>query len=96
MDVWQANDKGFCDVQQTRIQPDFNRRGVFRSNDRGEYWFKGVKPKFYPIPALGPTLGPALGPAGQLLAALAATRSGLRICPTASRPPAIDADDAYL
>ena len=64
-DVWQANDKGFYDVQQTRIQPDFNRRGVFRSNDRGEYWFKGVKPKFYPIPALGP----ALGPAGQLLAA---------------------------
>ena len=54
VDVWQANDEGFYDVQQKGIQPDFNLRGVFRTNAAGEYWFKGVKPKFYPIPDDGP------------------------------------------
>ncbi len=54
IDVWQANDEGFYDVQQKGIQPDFNLRGVFRTNGAGEYWFRGVKPKFYPIPADGP------------------------------------------
>lgn len=62
IDVWQANDEGFYDVQQKGIQPDFNLRGVFRTNAAGEYWFKGVKPRFYPIPADGPV--------GQLMDAL--------------------------
>ena len=62
IDVWQANDEGFYDVQQKGIQPDFNLRGVFRTGADGQYWFRGVKPKFYPIPADGPV--------GQLLAAL--------------------------
>jgi catechol 1,2-dioxygenase len=62
IDVWQANDEGFYDVQQKGIQPDFNLRGVFRSNAAGEYWFRGVKPKFYPIPEDGPV--------GRLLNAL--------------------------
>lgn len=54
IDVWQANDEGFYDVQQKGIQPDFNLRGVFRTGEDGGYWFKGVKPKCYPIPADGP------------------------------------------
>jgi len=54
VDVWQANDEGFYDVQQKGIQPDFNLRGVFRTNEKGEYWIKGVKPKYYPIPDDGP------------------------------------------
>lgn len=62
IDVWQANDEGFYDVQQKGIQPDFNLRGVFRTGADGRYWFKGVKPKFYPIPDDGPV--------GQLLRAL--------------------------
>jgi hydroxyquinol 1,2-dioxygenase len=62
VDVWQANDEGFYDVQQKGIQPDFNLRGVFRTNDKGEYWFKGVKPTYYPIPDDGPV--------GQLIGAL--------------------------
>ena len=64
IDVWQANDEGFYDVQQKGIQPDFNLRGVFRTNDRGEYWFKGVKPKFYPIPDDG-TVGNLLKGLGR-------------------------------
>ena len=62
IDVWQANDEGFYDVQQKGIQPDFNLRGVFRTGPDGSYWFRGVKPKFYPIPDDGPV--------GQLLKAL--------------------------
>ena len=54
LDVWQANDEGFYDVQQKGIQPDFNLRGVFRTGADGRYWFRAVKPKFYPIPDDGP------------------------------------------
>jgi hydroxyquinol 1,2-dioxygenase len=62
IDVWQANDEGFYDVQQKGIQPDFNLRGVFRTGPDGRYWFRGVKPRFYPIPDDGPV--------GALLTAL--------------------------
>lgn len=62
IDVWQANDEGFYDVQQKGIQPDFNLRGVFRTGADGRYWFRGVKPKNYPIPDDGPV--------GKLLRAL--------------------------
>lgn len=54
LDIWQANDEGFYDVQQKGIQPDFNLRGVFRTGDEGRYWFRAVKPKHYSIPADGP------------------------------------------
>jgi protocatechuate 3,4-dioxygenase beta subunit len=59
LDVWQANDEGFYDVQQKGIQPDFNLRGLFRTGPDGTYWFRAVKPKYYPIPHDGPV--------GQLL-----------------------------
>ncbi|MDJ0859002.1 MAG: intradiol ring-cleavage dioxygenase [Dinoroseobacter sp.] len=54
IDVWQANDEGFYDVQQKGIQPDFNLRGVFRTGEDGRYWFKAVRPKHYSIPDDGP------------------------------------------
>jgi hydroxyquinol 1,2-dioxygenase len=59
IDVWQANDEGFYDVQQKGLQPDFNLRGVFHTGTDGRYWFRAVKPRFYPIPDDGPV--------GQLL-----------------------------
>ncbi|QDY99841.1 intradiol ring-cleavage dioxygenase [Nitratireductor mangrovi] len=64
IDVWQANDEGFYDVQQKGIQPDFNLRGVFRTGPDGRYWFRAVKPKFYPIPDDGP-VGKLLGSLGR-------------------------------
>ena len=64
IDVWQANDEGFYDVQQKGIQPDFNLRGVFRTGPDGRYWFRAVKPKFYPIPDDGP-VGKMLGALGR-------------------------------
>ena len=62
IDIWQANEDGFYDVQQKGIQPDFNLRGVFTTGDDGRYFFKSAKPKYYPIPDDGPV--------GALLAAL--------------------------
>ncbi|MEL7099119.1 MAG: intradiol ring-cleavage dioxygenase [Pseudomonadota bacterium] len=62
IDVWQANDEGFYDVQQKGLQPDFNLRGVFRTGPDGSYWFKAVRPKHYSIPTDGPV--------GQLLRSL--------------------------
>jgi len=64
IDVWQANYEGFYDVQQKGIQPDFNLRGVFRTGADGRYWFRGAKPKYYPIPDDGP-VGKLLGALGR-------------------------------
>ncbi|ADZ69534.1 intradiol ring-cleavage dioxygenase [Polymorphum gilvum] len=64
LDVWQANDEGFYDVQQKGIQPDFNLRGVFRTGADGCYWFRAVKPKFYSIPDDG-TVGKLLRRLGR-------------------------------
>lgn len=64
IDVWQANDEGFYDVQQKGIQPDFNLRGIFRTGPDGRYWFRAVKPKYYPIPDDGP-VGKLLGRLGR-------------------------------
>jgi hydroxyquinol 1,2-dioxygenase len=63
IDVWQTNDDGFYDVQQKGVQPDWNLRGVFTSDQEGAYWFRSVKPRYYPIPDDGPV--------GKMLAALA-------------------------
>jgi protocatechuate 3,4-dioxygenase beta subunit len=59
LDVWQTNEDGFYDVQQQGVQPDMNLRGVFQTDAEGRYWFRSVKPRFYPIPSDGPV--------GQLL-----------------------------
>ena len=64
IDVWQANDEGFYDVQQKGIQPDFNLRGVFRTGTDSRYWFRAVKPKYYPIPDDG-TVGKLLKALGR-------------------------------
>ena len=64
LDVWQANDEGFYDVQQKGIQPDMNLRGVFETAADGRYWFKSMKPHFYPIPDDG-TVGNLLKAMGR-------------------------------
>ena len=62
LDVWQANEDGFYDVQQPGVQPAMNLRGVFTSDAEGRYQFRSAKPRYYPIPDDGPV--------GKLLAAL--------------------------
>jgi catechol 1,2-dioxygenase len=50
LDVWQANEDGFYDVQQKGIQPDHNLRGVFTADHNGRYAFRSAYPRYYPIP----------------------------------------------
>ena len=54
LDVWQANEQGFYDVQQPDVQPRTNGRGLFTANEKGEFWFRTVVPSYYPIPTDGP------------------------------------------
>lgn len=61
LDVWQANDQGFYDVQQPGTQPRANGRGLFTADSDGAYWFRTIVPSHYPIPVDGP--------GGELLAA---------------------------
>lgn len=53
VDVWQTNDDGFYDVQQPE-QPDMNMRGMFTTDENGQYSFITVKPLPYSIPTDGP------------------------------------------
>ncbi len=59
VDVWQANEVGFYDVQQPDLQPARNGRGLFTADHEGRFWFRTVVPSHYPIPTDGPV--------GQLL-----------------------------
>ncbi|MFI6549339.1 intradiol ring-cleavage dioxygenase [Streptomyces prunicolor] len=61
VDVWQANEEGFYDVQQPGVQPETNLRGLFTADDDGRFWFRSIVPRYYPIPDDGPV--------GELLAA---------------------------
>jgi hydroxyquinol 1,2-dioxygenase len=54
VDVWQADDHGFYDVQQPGAQPQGNGRGLFTCDDDGRFWFRTVTPSAYPIPTDGP------------------------------------------
>ncbi len=54
IDVWQADDHGFYDVQQPDIQPQANGRGLFTADEDGAFWFRTVLPCHYPIPTDGP------------------------------------------
>jgi hydroxyquinol 1,2-dioxygenase len=54
LDVWQANDQGFYDVQQPEVQPRGNGRGLFTAAADGAYWFRTIVPTYYPIPTDGP------------------------------------------
>jgi catechol 1,2-dioxygenase len=62
LDVWQAHEDGFYDVQQPGVQPAMNLRGLFTADKDGRFWFRSVKPRHYSIPHDGPV--------GKLLAAL--------------------------
>ena len=64
VDVWQADDHGFYDVQQPGTQPRGNGRGLFTCDGDGRFWFRTVTPSPYPIPADGP-VGALLGATGR-------------------------------
>ncbi|WP_435282585.1 intradiol ring-cleavage dioxygenase [Streptomyces koelreuteriae] len=57
VDVWQADDKGYYDVQQPGVQPAGNGRGLFTADAEGRFWFRTCVPAAYPIPTDGPVGG---------------------------------------
>jgi hydroxyquinol 1,2-dioxygenase len=54
IDIWQADTKGFYDVQQPGIQSIGNGRALLRSDSEGRFHFRSVVPMYYPIPTDGP------------------------------------------
>ena len=60
VEVWQADEDGFYDVQYADLDEPRGRGHLFTGED-GRFWFWSVKPEAYPIPADGPV--------GELLAA---------------------------
>jgi hydroxyquinol 1,2-dioxygenase len=67
LEIWQADENGFYDVQQQE-SPSVYGRGHLHSDQAGKYFFWSVKPAAYPIPGDGPV--------GELLDA--ANRSPMR------------------
>jgi hydroxyquinol 1,2-dioxygenase len=53
LEVWQADDDGFYDVQHDGLE-QARGRGHLYSGEDGRYWFWAVKPTGYPIPGDGP------------------------------------------
>lgn len=54
VDVWQANDDGFYDVQLLDTVDVGVGRGLFTTDENGRFWFRTVVPAPYPIPTDGP------------------------------------------
>ena len=54
VDVWQASEEGWYDVQQPGVQPDGNLRGLFTTDAAGRFWFASIVPTHYAIPQDGP------------------------------------------
>ena len=54
VDVWQADDEGYYDVQRPGVIPEAHLRGLFTAADDGTFWFRTVVPRHYPIPDDGP------------------------------------------
>jgi hydroxyquinol 1,2-dioxygenase len=67
LEIWQADENGFYDVQQKDFSSVYGR-GHLHSDREGKYFFWSVKPAAYPIPQDGPV--------GELLEA--ASRSPMR------------------
>jgi len=53
LDIWQASAEGFYDIQD-ESQPEMNLRCKLRTDERGRFAFRTIKPSSYPIPDDGP------------------------------------------
>jgi protocatechuate 3,4-dioxygenase beta subunit len=64
--TWQANWQGFYENQQPDLQPEFNLRGIFRTDADGRFHYRTIKPSGYGVPDDGP-VGKLLRQAGYPL-----------------------------
>ncbi len=53
LDVWQADARGQYDLQIPDLEGTA-LRAIFHTDDEGRFFFRTIKPSFYPIPADGP------------------------------------------
>jgi catechol 1,2-dioxygenase len=54
VDVWQADENGFYDVQEPETVPKGNLRGLFTCDEQGRFAFRTILPAAYPVPQDGP------------------------------------------
>ena len=53
LDIWSGNGQGYYDMQLPQ-EPGMKARGRIRTDTEGRYWFRSIKPSFYPVPTDGP------------------------------------------
>ncbi|EJT01946.1 dioxygenase [Rhizobium sp. CCGE 510] len=63
IETWQANNEGYYENQQPDQQPEFNLRGVFTTDAKGDFRYNTVRPGGYAVPCDGP-VGQMLGGLG--------------------------------
>jgi protocatechuate 3,4-dioxygenase beta subunit len=66
VETWQANAAGYYENQQPDLQPEFNLRGIFKTDRDGRFHYRTVKPSGYRVPCDGPA-GELLGKVGYPL-----------------------------
>jgi hydroxyquinol 1,2-dioxygenase len=53
LDVWSGDGEGNYDMQLPG-DPQMRARGKLRTDEKGRYWFRSIRPNFYPVPTDGP------------------------------------------
>jgi hydroxyquinol 1,2-dioxygenase len=53
LDVWSGDGEGMYDMQMPG-QTELLCRGKFRTDAEGRYWFRSIRPTYYPVPTDGP------------------------------------------
>jgi hydroxyquinol 1,2-dioxygenase len=53
LDIWSGDGEGNYDMQ-TPGQTEMKARGKIHTDAQGRYWFRSIKPSFYPVPTDGP------------------------------------------
>ncbi|HEV7715495.1 MAG TPA: intradiol ring-cleavage dioxygenase [Steroidobacteraceae bacterium] len=53
LDIWSGDGDGYYDMQ-LGDDVGMKARGRIRTDDQGRYWFRSIKPTFYPVPTDGP------------------------------------------
>jgi hydroxyquinol 1,2-dioxygenase len=53
LDIWSGDGEGNYDMQIPE-EPGMKARGRIRTDEQGRYWFRSIRPTFYPVPTDGP------------------------------------------
>lgn len=53
LDIWSGDGEGTYDMQMPE-DPGMKARGRIRTDEEGRYWFRSIRPTFYPVPEDGP------------------------------------------